>query len=308
LVVGEFGGPSALELIEVPMPQPGPGQVRVAVKASSINPIDLSTRSGALAAAGLVPRAPITALGWDVAGSVEAIGSTVSRFEVGQSVVGLRDLISAVPGAHATHVVLDESALAPAPRSATWAEAATLPLNALTAARSLDHAEVEAGGWLLVTGAAGAVGGFAVELAAQRGLRTIAVASAEDEEFVLGLGADEFVPRAELLAQPVREIVPGGVGAVIDAASIGIVAHEALRGGGRFISLVRPLAPPPIRGTTVVVQEVFADGERLGELVRLVEAGRLTLRVADEVPLSQASRAYERVAEGGLRGRLVLVP
>lgn len=208
VVVREFGGPSALELIEVPMPQPGPGQVRVAVKASSVNPIDLSTRSGALAAAGLVPQAPLTALGWDVAGSVEAVGAGVSRFEVGEAVVGLRDLISAVPGAHATHVVLDESALAPGPRAASWAEAATLPLNALTAAGSLRHAAVGAGGWVLITGAAGAVGGFAVELAAQRGLRTIAVASPEDRELVLGLGAEEFIPRAELLAQPVREIVP----------------------------------------------------------------------------------------------------
>jgi NADPH:quinone reductase-like Zn-dependent oxidoreductase len=102
--------------------------------------------------------------------------------------------------------------------------------------------------------------------------------------------------------------VPGGVDAVIDAAVLGIVAHEALRGGGTFVALVRPFAPPPIRGTEVVVQEVFADGARLTELAALVDAGHLTLRVAETMALTEAAAAHRRYATGGLRGRLVLVP
>jgi NADPH2:quinone reductase len=308
LVVREFGGPESIEMVEVPVPEPARGQVRVRVQASSVNPIDLSTRSGALAAGGLVPVARLTSLGWDVAGTVEEVGTRDSRFQPGQTVVGLRDLISTVPGAHASHVVLDESALAPAPGSVGWAAAATLPLNALTADRSLALAGVGPGDTLLVTGAAGAVGGFVLELAKLRGVRTIAVAARADEEAVRALGARDFVPRADLLAQAVRELAPGGVDAVIDAATIGIAAHEALRGGGTFVALVRPFAPPPIRGTTVVVQEVFADGARLAELVGLVDAGLLTLRVAAELPLADAGRAHEMVAAGGLRGRVVLIP
>jgi D-arabinose 1-dehydrogenase-like Zn-dependent alcohol dehydrogenase len=98
------------------------------------------------------------------------------------------------------------------------------------------------------------------------------------------------------------------VDAVIDAALLGIVAHEALRGGGTFVALVRPFAPPPLRGTRVVVQESYGDGARLQELSALVDAAQLTLRVADEMPLSDAPLAHERFAAGGLRGRLVLVP
>jgi NADPH:quinone reductase-like Zn-dependent oxidoreductase len=232
----------------------------------------------------------------------------VTGWNIGQGVIGLRDVLSAIPGAQAEYVVVDESAIAPAPTTASLVEAATLPLNGLTAERSLELARVRRGDTLLVTGAAGAVGGYVLQLAKLRGIRTIAVASAEDETLVRQLGASEFVPRAPKLAQPVRVVAPGGVDAVIDAAVIGIVAHETLRGGGRFVALVRPFAPPPIRGTEVVVQEVFADGARLAGLSALVDAGHLTLRVAETIPISQAAAAHERFASGRPRGRLVLVP
>lgn len=308
LVIREFGEPDVLEVVDLPVPEPGAGQVRVRVAGSSVNPIDLSTRSGALAHAGLLAPADCTALGWDVAGTVDAVGPGVTRVAVGQPVVGIRDLLSAVPGAQAEAVLLDESAVAPAPASVSLVEAATLPLNAVTADRALDMAGLAAGQTLLVTGAAGAVGGFAVQLAALRGIRTVAVASAADAERVRELGASEFVARTEPLAEAVRALVPGGVDAVIDAAVLGIVAHEALRGGGTFVALVRPFAPPPIRGTSVVVQEAYADGARLAGLAALVDAGVLTLRVADTLPLERAAEAHRRLDGGGVRGRLVLTP
>lgn len=308
LVIHEFGDPDVLEVVDLPVPEPGAGQVRVRVAGSSVNPIDLSTRSGALAHAGLLAPADRTALGWDVAGTVDAVGPGVTRVAVGQPVVGIRDLLSAVPGAQAEAVLLDESAVAPAPASVSLVEAATLPLNAVTADRALDLAGLAAGQTLLVTGAAGAVGGFAVQLASLRGIRTVAVASAADAERVRELGASEFVARTEPLAEAVRALVPGGVDAVIDAAVLGIVAHEALRGGGTFVALVRPFAPPPIRGTSVVVQEAYADGARLAGLAALVDAGVLTLRVADTLPLERAAEAHRRLDGGGVRGRLVLTP
>jgi NADPH:quinone reductase len=223
-------------------------------------------------------------------------------------VIGLRDILSSIPGAQAEYVVVGESAVAPGPASGSPIEAATLPLNGLTAARSLDLARVGRGDTLLVTGAAGAVGGYVLELAKLRGLRTLAVASVDDEQIVRGLGATEFVPRSDKIAEPVRDTIPGGVDAVIDAAVVGIAAHEALRGGGTFVALVRPFAPPPIRGTDVVVQEAFADGARLTELAALVDAGHLTLRVADSIPLAEAATTHRRFTEERPRGRLVLVP
>jgi NADPH:quinone reductase-like Zn-dependent oxidoreductase len=308
LIVREFGGPDRLEVVDLPLPEPGPHQVRIRVAASAVNPIDLSTRNGALAGAGLLGDAVEVSLGWDVSGTVDAVGVGVSRIALGDRVIGLRDILSAMPGGQAECVLLEEGAVAPAPKSATMVEAATLPLNGLTADRSLALADVRAGQTLLVTGAAGAVGGFALQLASLRGARTIAVASEADRELVTELGADEFVPRGEPLAEAVRLLVPGGVDAVIDAALLGIAAHEALRGEGTFVALVRPFAPPPIRGTRVLVQEVFADGPRLAELAALVDAGLLTLRVAEAFPLAEASRAHTRAEEGGVRGKIVLVP
>lgn len=170
LTVTEFGGPEKLELIEHATPPPRPMQLRVRLAASSVNPIDLSTLAGRLTDAGLMAPAERAGLGWDVAGTVTAVGAGVTTFRTGDEVVGLRDLLFA-GGAHADEVILHESAVAAAPTAVSLLEAATLPLNALTAARALDLAALDAGQTLLITGAAGGVGGFALELAALRGCR-----------------------------------------------------------------------------------------------------------------------------------------
>lgn len=307
LIIREFGGPEVLELVEHDTPVPAAGQLRIRVAASSVNPIDLSARAGRLSDAGLLAPAEVLGVGWDVAGVVGAVGSAVRRFAVGDEVIGLRDLLFA-GGAHADEVLLDESAVAPAPGSVPLSQAATLPLNALTADQALDLTGLRRGDTLLVTGAAGGVGGFALELAAMRGFRTVAVAGAGDEALVRDLGATSFVARSRSLGAAVRQVVPGGVDAVLDAAVVGIGAHDALRGGGTFVALVAPFAPPPIRGTRVVVQEVFADGARLAELSALVDAGQLTLRVAETFPLEQASAAHALLERGGVRGRVILEP
>ena len=307
VIVRRFGGPEVLEVADLPEPRPGPGQVRIRVAAAAVNRIDLSTRSGALTQAGLLPPADEVELGWDVAGVIDEVGPGVRRRAPGDTVIGLRDVLSA-GGAQAEWVVLDELATAPAPRSVSLPVGGTLPLIGLTADRALSLTGLLAGQTLLVTGAAGGVGGLLLQLAAIRGIRTVAVAAGTDEKTVRERGADEFVTRTDRLGEAVRDVVPGGVDAVVDAAVAGVTAHEALRGGGVFVSLVAPFAPPPLRATRVVVQEVWADGGRLTELAALVDAGVLTLRVADTIPLAGVARAHERLAAGGLRGRLVLVP
>lgn len=307
IIVRQPGNPNVLEIAELPLPEPGPHQVRIKVAASALNPIDLSARAGRLTTAGLMPPMPQYGLGWDVAGHVDAAGSGIPRFQPGDAVIGLRDLLFA-GGTHAEYVVLDESAVAPAPTSVPLTDAATLPLNALTADRALDLAGLAPGQTLLVTGASGGVGGFALQLAAIRGLRTVALARPHDADRVRALGASEVVTSSDDLGAAVRRIVPGGVDAVIDAAILGIIAHQALRGAGTFVALVAPFAPPPIRGTRVVVQEVFADGDRLAELSKLVDDGALTLRVAKAFPLGQAREAHELLETGGVGGRIILTP
>ncbi|MDP9347476.1 MAG: NADP-dependent oxidoreductase [Actinomycetota bacterium] len=306
IALSDFGGPEVLEVRDIPIPEPGLGQLRVRVRASTVAKIDISTRNGAISRGGLLAPHEDIGLGWDVAGTVDAVGAGVRRFAVGEDVIGLRDLLFVFPGAHAEYVVLHEGAVAHAPSGTPHEQAATVPLGGLTADRALALAGLAARPDAARHRAAGGVGGFVLELARLRGLRTIAVASPADEALVGELGATDFVARTDALGEAVRNLVPGGVDAVIDTAVVGIVAHEALRGGGTFVALVAPFAPPPIRGTKVVVQEVYADGGRLAELSALVEAGRLTLRVAQTIPLVEAAKAHQLVESGGQRGRIVL--
>jgi NADPH:quinone reductase len=314
VVVRTFGGPEALEVAEVPTPVPGPGQVRVRVRAAAVNPVDAFVRSGLATQVGMLPERDSVGVGWDVAGTVDATGPDVVGFAVGDEVIGLSDRLDIPVGGYAEYLVLDAYAVARAPRGTSPELAATLPLNALTAAQALDLLDLRAGQTLLVTGAAGAVGGYAVQLATGEGVRVIATADAADERLVRTLGATEFLPRGVELSARVRALVPGGadrdsgVDAALDAAVIGVRALDAVRGGGAFVTVRGGAEPPPLRGIRVHNVWIRADGRRLAELVGLVETGRLTPRVAETFPLEKAAEAHRRLAEGGLRGRLVVLP
>ncbi|KAB2349012.1 NADP-dependent oxidoreductase [Actinomadura rudentiformis] len=307
VVARAFGGPDVLEIIDVPVPTPGPGQVRIRVQAATVNPVDAATRAGLLAESGLMAPRDTIGIGWDAAGTIDATGPGVTTFTTGDAVIGLSDRLDVPLGTHADYVVLDADAVAPAPAGIPATHAATLPLNGLTAAQALDLLDLPRGATLLVTGAAGAVGGFTVELAAHRGLRVVAVAGPGDERLVRDLGAEWFVPRtaADLPAE-VRAVVAGGVDAAVDAAVIGPRALEAVRNRGAFVAVVAGAAPVPLRGTRVSNVWITADGAQLAELSALAAGGHLTLRVADTLPLKEAALAHRKLDEGGLRGRLVL--
>lgn len=309
VVVRSFGGPEVLEIADVPAPVPGEGQVRIRVAAATVNPVDLATRSGALTEAGLLPVRDVIGIGWDVAGFVEDTGPGVSGIAPGDRVIGLSDRLDVPLGAQAECVVLDADAVTVAPAGVPLVEAATLPLNGLTALQALDLLGLSEGDTLLVTGAAGAVGGYAVQLAAARGIHVVAVASADDESLTRTLGAKDFVPRtATRLGEATRALVPGGVDAALDAAVVGAAALDAVRSGGAFAALVGGGEPAPLRGTRVFNEWIRADAKSLAQLVALVEAGGLDLRVATTMPLDSVAEAHRRLADGGLRGRIVLVP
>jgi NADPH:quinone reductase-like Zn-dependent oxidoreductase len=301
VIVRSFGGPEVLEVAEVPVPAPGTGQVRIRVEAAGVNLVDVATRAGGLAGAGLMTGALPVGLGWDAAGVVDAVGPGVDGFAVGDRVAGLSDRLEVPSAGQAEFVVLDATAVARCDLDPV--EAATLPLNVLTAAQALDLLDLKEGQTVLVTGAAGAVGGFAVELAAARGLRVVALAGDGDEELVRELGASVWVPRSAPPAESVRQAVPGGVDGVLDAAVLGLPALDALRGGGAFASVIAGAMPPALRGTRVANVWVRADGARLARLIPAV-----TPRVAGTLPLAEVAEAHRRLEKGGLRGRLVLVP
>jgi NADPH:quinone reductase-like Zn-dependent oxidoreductase len=301
VVVPSYGEPDVLTVADLPVPPVGPGQVRVRVQAAPVHPVDLFVRGGGFAAA--LPKRDVYVLGWDFAGAVDAVGSGVTGFAAGDAVVGLSDWFDTQIGAQAEYVVLGADALAAVPAGLTPVEASTLPLNALTAAQALDQLGLAEGRTLGVTGAAGAVGAFAVELAVRRGLRVFGIAGPQDEEFVRGLGAT-FVPRTDDPAGALRAAVPGGVDGLLDAAVVGVPAIGAVRDGGAFAAVVEPAAPPTERGIRVHPIHVHSDGAQLAELL----GGGLVARVAATYPFEEAARAHERLAKGGVRGRLVLVP
>jgi NADPH:quinone reductase-like Zn-dependent oxidoreductase len=309
VVVRNYGGPEALEAVDVPAPEPGPGQVRIRVAAAAVNPIDAATRQGFMNTGrpGVISDRAQVGIGWDVAGTVEATGPGVTSPRVGERVIGLRDRLDQPLGTYAEQVVLDAADVAPAPQGLDSAAASTLPLNGLTTVQALDLLGLRAGQTILVTGAAGGLGGFGVELAAMRGLHVVAAAGDNDEKLVRELGAAHFVPRSADLAAAVRNLVPGGVDAVFDAALLGFPAMDAVRAGGAFISFSGP-APLPVRGIRVVSVTIHADGAALAALSALAAAGKLTLRVAETYGLADAALAQQRLEAGGVRGRLVLIP
>lgn len=304
-----YGGPEVLEISAVPEPWPGRGQIRIHVEAATVNPVDLATRSGALADAGLMATDEPVVLGWDAAGVVDAIGDDVSALRLGDRVIAIRDLLTAPSGAQADAIVLDADAVAPAPVSWTPVEAATLPLNGLTALQALDTLALPSGTWLAVTGPVGAVGGYALELASVYGLHTVAVARPEHEPATRELGADAFVSTdAGNLGQAVRAVVPGGVDGALDAAALGAPILDAVRNGGRFAAVSPGAAPPGLRGIDVQTVWIRGDATQLEQLSQLADAGVLTARVEDVLALDDVARAHERLAAGGLNGRIVLAP
>ncbi|MBP2473681.1 NADPH:quinone reductase-like Zn-dependent oxidoreductase [Crossiella equi] len=302
IVIKEFGGPEALEVAEVPVPEAGPGEVRIRVEAVALNPVDLLTASGFFVELGRLPQAPVYGVGWDVAGVVDAVGEGVTGHAPGDRVIAMSDQLGRAPGVQAEYAVLPEAHLAPFPAGVTAPEAASLPLNASTADQALDLMALPEGASLLVTGAAGGVGGYAVELGKARGLRVVATAGAADEGVVRGFGAAEFIPRGQSLT------TYGQVDGVLDAAMVGAEALAATRDGGAFVAVNGNVVPTAERGIHTHFVQVTANGPRLAELAALVAKGELSVRVAEVFSFDQVTAAYERLAAGGYRGRVVLVP
>lgn len=294
----EFGGPEVLVETQRPEPVAGPDQVAVRVRAATVNPVDWFTRSGALAA--MAPHlTPPLVLGWDLVGTVEGTGERVA---------GMVPWFAAGTGTYAEIVLADPSWLAPVPDGLDDVTAATLPLNGLTARQALDLLDLPAGATLLVTGASGAVGGYAVQLAAAAGIEVLAVGSRGDEEWVSALGAKHLLARAEApdLAAAVRELVPGGVDGVLDAAAAGPALIAAVRDGGVFTAVLDATLPEAERGIRASKVSVVPDAAALRTLLDALAAGTLSTRVAGTLPLAEAAQAHERAAAGGLRGKLVL--
>jgi NADPH2:quinone reductase len=305
--VTQFGGPDALHLVELPDPEVGPGQLRIRVLAAAVNPTDTGLRSGGRA--GLLKDIPPPYVpGMDAAGVLEQIGEGVSTdLQVGDHVMAIV-VPNAAHGAYSERIVVPAESVARVPKGATDAAASTLPMNGLTTRQALDLLGLEPGDTLAVTGAAGAVGGYAVQLGKADGLRVIADASEADEQLVKSLGADIVVRRGDDFAARVRQDVPEGVDGLIDGALLNELVAGAVRDGGR-IATVRGFKGTEERGVTfhpVSVRNYAREQAKLDRLRQQVEEGQVTLRVARTFPAAEAATAHRVLEAGGTRGRLVL--
>lgn len=283
-------------LEEVDLPPLGPGDLHVEVIAAAVNPVDTWIAAGP--GRDIFGLTGSVGLGWDLTGVVRAAGADVKGFAVGDVVAADLSNPAALVGTHATETVVPASAAALLPEGLDPVEAATVPLNALAAAQAVDLLGPGEGRSLLVTGAAGAVGGYAVPLARRAGWVVTGLAREGDRAFVTGAGAVGVL----------TEVPERSFDAVLDAAVLQASALRAVRDGGRFVGLVGGAPLPPERDVATAAVGSHADGPRLAELLALHLDGTLTARVAGTVPLTEAATAYDKVAAGGHRGRWVLVP
>jgi NADPH:quinone reductase-like Zn-dependent oxidoreductase len=302
-----FGGPEVLHVVELPESHAAAGEVRIRVHASTVNPTDTYLRKGARAEA-LRNVPPPHVPGMDVAGVIDEIGAgTKTTLAVGDKVMAMV-VNHASHGGYRESIVLSADSVTRAPVGKTLIEAATLPMNALTARQSLDQLALRPGQTLAVTGAAGCYGGYVIQLAKADGLRVIADAAPQDEALVRGLGADVVVPRGDDIAAQIRKVAPDGVDGLADGSFQSAQAVGAVRDGGSFASVrgwsgnERGIA---FHKTSVRTYDHRAD--LLDRLREQAEAGKITLRVAATYPPGQAADAHRRLEARGTRGRLVLV-
>ncbi|MFB9907474.1 quinone oxidoreductase family protein [Allokutzneria oryzae] len=306
LEVTSFGAPDVLRLVERPDPRPRSGTVRVRIHATAVNPVDWWVRRGTMADRTPHLSFPFT-LGFDIAGTVL---DSADGFTAGQRVVGLYPWFveGTGQGTNSEIIHADPRWLAPLPDAVDWATAATVPLNSLTARQSLDLLGLAPGATVLITGASGAVGSFAAQLAVADGAEVLAVASSGDEAYVSSLGVEHVLSRDEphRLVEAIRKATPHGVDRVFDAALIGTPLLGAVRDGGGFVSAVEAVAPAPERGVTVVGVHAKPNSAQLADVIGRVAARDLHTRVAEVLPIAQGAQAHRRVEEGGFRGKLVL--
>jgi NADPH:quinone reductase len=306
VVITAPGGPEVLAVVDRDVREPGPGEVRIAVRAAAVNPTDIGLREHGAGQELAPPWIP----GMDAAGVVESVGDGVERPAPGDEVMAALTPRRPEGGAQAELVVVPAASVVPVPDGASVVEAATLPMNGLTALLGLELLALPKGATLAVTGGAGLLASYAIPLAKERGLRVLADAKPEDEALVRGFGADVVLPRGEAFAAAVRDAAPDGADGLFDTALLGREAFGAIRDGGAM-AVVRGWDDSPgdrgIDVRPVWVRTVLDRTDWLEHLRERAGDGRLTLRVAGEYAPERAAEAHAAMEAGGLRGRAVIV-
>lgn len=302
----EVGGPEVLQYEDIAQPVPGAGQVLLRVAASAFSAADNGMRAGFLPIPVVLPHIP----GYDVSGTIDAIGEDVEGFAVGDAVIGF--LPMAEDGGAAEYVVAPADAIVAAPNSVPLADAAALPSVALTARQALfDDGHLEAGQRVLIVGAGGVVGKYAIALAKRAGAYVIATASPRSTDAVRAAGADEIIDHTQ---RGVLDAVSEPVDLLLNLAPIEPDEFTALvrlvRDGGVVVSTTAWMPAPDDadRNVRSVVVFVRSDAGKLAELVSLVDSGVLRLEVTRRIPLAELPALHAEAAAGRIAGKVIVIP
>ena len=309
IVEVEFGGPVAL--MDLPTPQVRANEVLIHVRAAGVNPFDWKVSDGVLKGE-KEHRFPLI-LGFDAAGVVERVGADVTRFSAGDEVYGYLSKPVIGNGTYAEYVAAPAAIVAKKPEAVGFAEAAALPTPGLTALDLVDAVDPKERDAVLIVGATGGVGSYAVQLAARRGARVIATARGANEAFVRELGAAEAIDHTrEDLVEAVLADHPDGVEAIIDMVSepgvlsriAGLVAEGGRIASSVYAADVQSLAEREINARNISMQP---DAQRLEGLSWLVDAGEISVRLERTLPLEKAREALEESRTRHARGKIVLL-
>ncbi|WP_396289118.1 NADP-dependent oxidoreductase [Curtobacterium sp. KT1] len=302
----EVGGPEVLQYGEVEQPTPAAGQVRLRVAASAYNAADNGMRAGFLPIPIQLPHVP----GYDVSGTVDAIGEGVTGLTVGDAVIAFLPMDR--DGGAAEYVIAPADAVVAAPTSIPLADAAALPSVALTAWQALfDDGRLTAGQRLLVVGAGGVVGKYAVQLAKRAGAHVIATASPRSADAVRAAGADQVIDHTDV---DLLDALDGQVDVLLNLAAIEpeqfAADVAAVRDGGVVVSTTAFMATPgdESRGVRAATVFVLPNRERLTELVALVDDGALTVEVTRRIPLAELPALHAEGAAGRIAGKVIVLP
>jgi NADPH:quinone reductase len=297
IVLTSFDGLDAIELADQPDPTPGDGEEVVRIRAASMGPWDVSGAAGAFAGVGGSSDFP-QVQGWDFAGET-GDGRRVLGF-VAQPWMG--------KGTFAELIAVPSALLAPLPDRLSFEDGCALPVCGLAARLLVETAGVAEGDVVLVTGAAGMVGGFAAQLARARGARVVAAVRDRDADEARRPGADAVVSSGDDLEVEVRGQWQDGVDACLDTIGLGPAALVCVRDGGAFVTSVPTAVHEGARGIAPQAVQVQPDAAATADLAERAAAGELTIRIAETLPLERFADAYARLERGGLGGKIVLTP
>ena len=302
IVINAYGNEDVLEYTEVERPEPKADEVLVKVHAAAVNPADWKIRDGMGEELGF--KLPLI-LGGDIAGTVEAVGDGVENFKQGDAVYGMT--LSSLSGGYAEYAIAKADAIVPKPESIDFQEAAAIPIGGLTAWQAMFVvANLSSGQRILITGASGGVGSMAVQLAKAKGAFVIGTASGKNEQFVRGLGADEFVDYTQ---QPFEAVVKD-VDIVFDTIGSDTQerAFQTLKKGGFLVSSAQTPSTEKAREFGVEAAWFFCQpsAEQLAEINRLIDEGKVKIHIETVLPLTEVKKAHQLSQGGRTRGKIVL--